>query len=215
MDSFWRTLLLQYYGNTTPHTQKNVWFLAARGFFTLGLHSLPFRRMHGSDAVLEGHRPWAYFPRVYHSVFGHPVFVSILVEDVVNTFGLFVWHWFDYLLYRLLPLGRLAFVLACHLGCWITTLQYFLVTLQHFLFVHAVGSLVCYLVLLADYLTGIFGMICMVEVMSVIVACFWVSCFAIIHSAKQPSIKLLQSHAVKRLSCTCHKAVLLSKQFSS
>lgn len=36
---------------------------------------------------------------------------------------LFVWHWFDYLLYRLLPLGRLAFVLACHLGCWMPYLR--------------------------------------------------------------------------------------------
>ena len=80
------TILRKYY---TTHA-KNVWFLAARGFYTLGLHSLPFRRMHGFDAVLEGHRPWAHFPRVYYLVFGHPVFVSILVEDVVNTFGLFV-----------------------------------------------------------------------------------------------------------------------------
>ena len=80
---------------------------------------------------------------------------------------------------------------------------------------HAIGLLVCYLVLLADYLTGIFGMICMGEVMLMIVTCFWVSSFAIIHPAKQASIKLLQSNAVKRPSCTCYKAVLLSKQFSS
>ena len=31
----------------------------------------------------------------------------------------------------------------------------------------------------------------------VMVACFWVSCSAVIHPAKQPSNKLLQSYAAK------------------
>ena len=49
----------------------------------------------------------------------------------------------------------------------------------------------------------------------VMVACYWVSCSAVIHPAKQPSNKLVvkpRCQAVTLPSCTCRKVTLLSSQ---
>lgn len=113
------TILRKHY---TTHAKKRVILGGERVLYT-GPSLIAFSTNAWFRCCFRRPSALSSFPPLCITVFGHPVFASILVEDVVNTFGLFVWHWFGYLRHRLLPLGRLAFVLACHLGFWMPYLR--------------------------------------------------------------------------------------------